>query len=110
MYVVLRIARGALGLAASGWVAVSLSGCAPSSIDAERSRFIEPPAIAAQAAAEAQLSLVHSQAQYGLHLAAGAAPRPAASRGTFHEAYRRWAEGKVRELPKASDTASQAGQ
>ena len=109
MYVVSRIARGAFGLAAWGWVAVSLSGCAPSSIDAQRSSFSEPPAIAAQAAAGAQLSLVLNQAQYGLHLAAGAAPRPAASRGTFHEAYRRWAEGKVRELPEASETASQAG-
>lgn len=110
MYVASRIARGALGLAAAGWLALSLSGCAPSAIDAERSSFIQPPATGARSATGAQLSLVHDQARYGLQLAAGAAPRPAASRGTFHEAYRRWAEGKVRELPDVSQTASQAGQ
>ena len=110
MYAVSRIARGALGLAAAGWLAVSLSGCAPSAIDAERWSFILPPATGAQAAAGSQLSLVHDQARYGLQLAAGAAPRQAASRGAFHEAYRRWAEGNVRELPDVSQTASQAGQ
>ena len=110
MFVVRLIVRGALRLAAAGWMAVSFSGCAPTSIDAERWSFVDPPAIAAQAAARAQLSLVHHQTHYGLNLAAGAAPRPAASRGAFHEAYRRWMEGKVRELPKASQTASQAGQ
>ena len=102
-----RIARGVLRLAAAGWVAVLVSACAPSSIDADRSSFVNPPSTAAQAAARAQLSLVHHQALYELNLKAGAAQRPAASRGTFHEAYQRWTEGKVRELPEA---AFQAGQ
>ena len=102
-----RIARGVLRLVAAGWVVVSLSACGPSSIDADRSSFVNPPSTAAQAAARAQLSLAHHQALYELNLKAGAAQRPAASRGTFHEAYQRWTEGKVRELP---DSASQAGQ
>ena len=102
-----RIVRGALRLAAAGWVAVSLSACAPSSIDADRSSFVNPPATAAQAASRAQLSLVHHQTHYELNLEAGTAQRPAASRGTFHQAYQRWTEGKVRELP---DSAFQAGQ
>ena len=102
-----RIVRGALRLAAAGWVAVSLSACGPSSIDADRSSFVNPPATAARAVARAQLSLVHHQTHYELNLEAGAAQRPAASRGAFHEAYQRWMEGKVRELP---DSAFQAGQ
>ncbi len=102
-----RIAPGALRLAAAGWVVVSLSACAPSSIDVDRASFVNPPSSAAQAAAWAQLSLVHHQAHYELNLKAGAAQRPAASRGTFHQAYQRWAEGKVRELP---ESAFQAGQ
>ena len=102
-----RIARGVLRLVAAGWVVVSLSACGPSSIDADRSSFVTPASTAAQAASRAQLSLVHHQAHYELNLKAGTAQRPAASRGTFHEAYQRWMEGKVRELP---DSASQAGQ
>ena len=102
-----RIVRGALRLAAAGSVALSLSACAPSSIDDDRSSFVSAPATAAQAAARAQLSLVHHQAYYELNLKAGTEPRPASSGGTFHEAYQRWTEGKVRELP---DSASEAGQ
>ena len=102
-----RIVRGALRLAAAGWVAVSLSACAPSSIDADRSSFINPPSTAAQAAARARLSLVHHQAQYQLNLEAGMAQRPASSRGALHEAYQRWTKGEVRKLP---DSPSQTGQ
>ena len=102
-----RIARAALRLAAAGWVVVSLSACAPSAIDAARSSFVTPPATAARAAARAQLSLVHHQAQYELNLEAGTARRPAAFRGAFHGAYQRWTKGEVRKLP---DSPSQAGQ
>ena len=102
-----RIVRGALRLAAAGWVAVSLSACAPSSIDADRSSFVNPPATAAQAAAQAQLSLVHHQAHLELNLKAGTEPRPASSAGTFHEAYQRWTKGAVRKLP---DSSFQVGQ
>ena len=102
-----RIVRGALRLAAAGWVALSLSACAPSSIDAVRSSFVGAPATAAQAAARAQLSLVHHQAYYELNLKAGTEPRPASSAGTFHGAYQRWKKGEVRKLPASS---SQAGQ
>ena len=102
-----RIVRGALRLAAAGWVAVSLSACAPSSIDADRWSFVGAPATAAQAAAQAQLSLVHHQAYYELNLKAGTEPRPASSGGTFHEAYQRWTKGQVRKLP---ESAFQAGQ
>ncbi len=101
-----RIARGALRLAAAGWVAVSLSACAPSSIDADRSSFVTPSATAAQTAARTRLSLVHHRAHYELNLEAGAAQPPASSRGAFHEAYQRWVKGEVRELP---DSSSQAG-
>ena len=101
-----RIVRGALRLATAGWVALSLSACA-SSIDADRWSFVSPPATAAQAAAQAQLSLVHHQAYYELNLKAGTEPRPASSAGTFHEAYQRWTKGAVRKLP---DSSFQVGQ
>ena len=107
MYAPPRIVRGALRLAAAGWVALSLSACAPSSIDADRWSFVGAPATAAQAAAQAQLSLVHHQAYYELNLKAGTEPRPASSGGTFHEAYQRWTKGEVRKLP---ESAFQAGQ
>ena len=97
-----RIARGALRLAAAGWVAVSLSACASSSIDADRSSFVNPPAAAAQTAAQVRLSLVHHQAHFELNLAAGMARRPAASHGALHEAYLRWTKGAVRKLPASS--------
>ncbi len=99
-----QIARGALGLAAAACAAVSLSGCAPSSIDAQRSSFVAPPAIAGRAAAQAQLSLAHHRAYRELNVRAGAASRPAASRGAFHQAYERWLKGKVRELPAPGQT------
>ena len=102
-----RIARAALGLAVAGWVAVSLSACAPSSIDADRSSFMTPPVTAARTAAQAQLSLVHHRARYELNLKAGTAQRPAAFAGALHEAYQRWTKGEVRKLP---DSSSQAGQ
>lgn len=99
-----QIARGALGLAAAACAALSLSACAPSSIDAQRSRFVAPQAIAGRAAAQAQLSLVHHRAYGELNVRAGAAPRPAASRGAFHQAYERWLKGEVRELPAPGQT------
>ena len=101
-----RIVRGALRLAAAGGMALSLSACA-SSIDADRSSFVSPPATAAQAAAQAQLSLVHHQAYYELNLKAGTEPRPASAAGTVHEAYQRWTKGAVRKLP---DSSFQVGQ
>ena len=99
-----QIARGALGLAAAACAAVALSGCAPSSIDARRSSFVAPPAIAGRAAAQAQLSVVHHQAYRELNVGAGAASRPAASRGAFHQAYQRWLKGEVRKLPAPGQT------
>ena len=98
-----QIARGALGLAA-----VTLSACAPSSIDAQRSSFVAPPAIAARAAAQAQISLDHQRAYRELNLRAGAASRPAASRGAFHQAYQRWLKGEVRKLPPPGQTVPEA--
>ena len=100
------IVRRALRLAAAGWMVASLSACA-SSIDAERSSVVNSPAIAAQAAAQARLSLVHYQARYRLNLEAGMAQRPAASHGALLEAYRRWTAGKVKSLP---DSSFQTGQ
>ena len=108
MIVCPQIARVALGLAAVACAAVSLSGCAPSSIDAQRSRFIAPPAIAGRAAAQAQLSVVHHRAYRELNVRAGAASRPAASRGAFHQAYERWLKGEVRELPAPGQTVPEA--
>lgn len=103
-----RIPRGALRLAvAAGWAALSLSACAPSSIDGDRSRFVAPPATATRAAAQAQLAVAHYQAHYELNLKAGAEPRPMSSYGASHEAYQRWTKGEVRKLPESS---SQAGQ
>lgn len=107
MYTHQRVRRAALGLAAAGCAVLSLSACAPSSIDDDRRSFVRPPATAARAAAEAQLSVVHYQAHYGLNLEAGTAPRPAASHGALHEAYQRWTKGEVRKLP---DSSFQAGQ
>ncbi len=104
-----RIVRGALRLAAAAWTAVSLSGCAPSSIDADRTSFVDPPAIAARAAARAELSLAHNRTLHELNLGAGRARRPAASRGAFHEAYQRWLKGEVRKLPDSSQAVSGAG-
>ncbi len=101
-----RLWRGALRLAAAGWLALSLSACA-SSIDADRSSFVSPPATAARTAAWTELSLVHHQAHHGLNIEAGMAPRPAVFRGALHEAYLRWSKGGVRELP---ESVSQAGQ
>ena len=106
MYRHQRVSRTVLWLAAAGWVVLSLSACAPSSIDAERSSFVAPPATATRAVAETQLLVVHHQAHHELNLNAGTAPRRAAYRGTFHEAYQRWTKGQVRELPESS---SQAG-
>lgn len=102
-----RIARAALRFAAAGWAAVALSGC--SSIDADRASFVFPQAIAAKTAARTQLSLVHNQTLQGLNVSAAAAPRPAASRGTFHEAYQRWLRGEVRELAPPGQTSPEAG-
>ena len=107
MYAYPGVRRAALRLAAAGWAALSLSACAPSPIDADRSSFTAPPATAVRAASEVQLSLVHYQAHYELNLKAGKAPRPAASHGAFHEAYQRWTKGEVRKLP---ESFSQAGQ
>lgn len=107
MYAYPGVRRAALRLAAAGWAAVSLSACAPSSIDADRSSFAAPPATTVRAAAEVQLSLVHHQAHYELNLNAGKAPRPAASHGALHEAYQRWMKGEVRKLP---DSFSQGDQ
>ena len=106
MYAYPRIPRGALWLAIAGWAVVSLSACAPSSIDDHRSRFVAPPATAARAAARAQLSVVHYQTHHELNLRAGKAPQPAASHGALQDAYQRWVEGKVRKLP---ESASQVG-
>jgi len=100
-----RVARAALWLAAAGWV--SLSGCSP--IDGDRASFVAPQAIATRTADEARLSLVHHQARYGLNVKAGAASRPAASRGAFHEAYQRWLRGEVRELTASGEGAPKAG-
>ena len=99
-----QIARAALGLAVAACAAVSLLGCAPSSIDAQRWSFVAPPAIAGHAAAQAQLSLVHHRAYHELNVRAGAASRPAASRGGFHQAYQRWLKGEVRPLPAPGQT------
>lgn len=107
MYVYPRTPRTALRLAAAAWAALSLSACAPSSIDRDRVSFVAPPATATRTAAEAQLSLVHYQAHHGLNLEAATAARPAAAHGALHEAYRRWLKGEVRELP---ESFSQAGQ
>ena len=96
-----RVVRVALLCVVAGWV--SLSGCSP--ISADRASFVLPQAIATRAADRAQLSLVHSQAQHGLNVAAGTASRPAASRGTFHEAYQRWLRGEVRELAPSDETS-----
>lgn len=100
-----RVARAALGFAAAGWL--SLSACSP--IDADRASFVSPQAIATRTAAKAQLSLVHHQARHELSVKAGAASRPAASRGAFHEAYQRWLRGEVRELPSPGEGAPKAG-
>jgi len=100
-----RVARAALWFAAAGWL--SLSGCSP--IDADRESFVSPQAIATRTAAQAQLSLVHHQARHDLNVKVGAPSRPAASRGTFHEAYQRWLRGEVRELPSSGEGASKAG-
>lgn len=105
-----RTVRGTLWLAAAGWAAVSFSGCAQSSIDAQRRSFVHPPAIATRAADRAELSLTHNQTLHELNLEAGTAPRPAASLGTFHEAYQRWIKGEVRKLPAPSQAVSGAGQ
>ena len=103
-----RTVRRAFALAAAASMAAALAGCASTAIDAERSRFVAPPAIAARAAAGAELSLAHHQA--GRWLTLGAAARPAASRGAFHEAYRRWMRGEVRPLPNPGQTVSYSGQ
>ena len=103
-----RTARRALRLAAAAWAAAALSGCAWTAIDADRSSFVFPQAIAARDASRARLSLVHGQAHHGLNVKAGAASRPAASRGTYHEAYQRWLTGQVRELPASGETAMEA--
>ena len=102
-----QVGRVALRFAAAGWVAVSLSACSP--IDAGRASFVFPQAIATRTAARAQLSLVHNQAHHELNVKGGAAGRPVASRGTFHEAYQRWLKGEVRELPSSGQTAPKAG-
>ncbi|MCY4440202.1 MAG: hypothetical protein OXE53_08340 [Deltaproteobacteria bacterium] len=103
-----NIARAALRLAAAAWVAVALSGCAPSAIDARRPDFVAPQAIAGRTAAQAQLSLAHHRAYRELNVRAGAAPRPAASRGAFHQAYQRWLKGEVRKLPAPGETVPEA--
>ncbi len=107
MYTYQGVRRAALRLAVAGWAVLSLSACAPSSIDHDRGSFVRPPATAARAAAEARLSVVHYQAHHELDLEAGTAPRPAAAHGALHEAYQRWTKGEVRELP---ESAFQAGQ
>ena len=104
MYAYPGVRRAALRLAAAGWAALSLSACAPSPIDADRSSFAAPPATAVRAASAAQLSLVHHQAHYEFNLNAGKA-RPAASHGAFHEAYQRWLKGEVRKLPDSSQAS-----
>ena len=103
-----RMVGRAFALAAAASMAAALAGCASSAIDADRARFVAPPAIAARAASGAELSLAHHQAGRGLNL--GAAARPAASRGAFHEAYRRWMRGEVRPLPDPGQTVSYSGQ
>ena len=100
-----RVARAALRFAAAGWL--SLSGCSP--IDADRASFVSPQAIATRTAARARLSVVHHQAHHELNVKAGAAARPAASRGTFHEAYQRWLRGEVRELTSSGEGTPKAG-
>ena len=107
MYAYPGVRRAAFRLAAWGWAALSLSACAPSPIDVDRASFTAPPATTVRAAAEVQLSLVHYQAHHGLNLNAGEAPRPAASRGAFHEAYQRWLKGEVRKLPDVSSPVGQ---
>ncbi|MDE0034220.1 MAG: hypothetical protein OXU75_13975 [Deltaproteobacteria bacterium] len=88
------LAGAALCLAVAGLT--SASGCARSSIDAERSDFIAPAGIAARATARTRLSLAEEQARRELSLTSGAASRPTASRGPSHEAYRRWLRGEAR--------------
>ena len=100
-----RVARAALWFAVAGWV--SLSGCSP--IDADWASFVSPQAIATRSVDRAKLSLFHHQARHELNVKTGAPSRPAASRGAFHEAYRRWLRGEVRELPSSGDGASKAG-
>ena len=100
MHITRRKRAVLLSLACAGWVVVSLTSCAPSAIDANRSSFETPAMIAARTAARAELSLTHHQARYELHLQADT--RPASSHGAYLEAYQRWTEGKVRELPESA--------
>ena len=100
MYTIPRMASALPRLVFAAWAVVSLASCAPSAIDANRSSFETPSATAARTAAEAELSLAHHQARYQLNLQADT--RPASSDGAYLEAYRRWSEGKVRELPESS--------
>ncbi len=90
------LARAALCLAVAGWTAAS--GCARSSIDADRSEFIAPAALAARDTARTRLSLAEEQARHELSLTAGAASRPVGSRGASHESYLRWLRGEVKPL------------
>jgi len=106
MCAILRIARAAVRLAVAGWVATCLSACAPSAIDADRQSFVSPAALAARAAARAELSVIHNRAVHELNIEAAVAPQPAGFRGAFFEAYNRWKKGDVRKLP----APSQAGQ
>ena len=99
------MASALLRLVCAGWAVVSLASCAPSAIDTNRSSFETPSAIAARAAARAELSLAHHQARYELNLQADT--RPASSHGAYLEAYRRWTEGNVRELPESSVQGNQ---
>lgn len=80
----------ALRLAASAWIGLLLLGCGLSPIDADRTAFSNPAAIATQEAAQARLSLVHSQAAYGLNVEGAAEAPPVTSVGTVHNAYLRW--------------------
>ncbi|MCY4488407.1 MAG: hypothetical protein OXF11_15020 [Deltaproteobacteria bacterium] len=103
----LRKRRGVLGLAATGWLVLSLWGCSRSAIDAERANFAAAPAAAARAAVETRLALDRSRAYGGLNVAAGAEPRPAGSSGAYYDSYQRWSTDKVRELPKSVTTTGQ---
>ena len=91
----------------TGWLAVTVGGCAVLPIAIERG--MPPSSVALDGMEEAQRSLADSWTYYEKNFEAVAAGQPVSAHGATHAAYQRWVNDEVRELPSVSQTIAIGG-
>ena len=91
-------------------LALGLGGCMTGPVGSGQSGPTAAARIAERSISAARLGLARGEAQREINLSEAGKQRPVGARGAAHEAYLRWRDGTLPELPDPGQTVRRVGE